>query len=162
MLKYVGIIIVSGAVSLYGAYLSSGIIQRKKTRAALLELLIYIKSNIENAALPLETIYKNFSDKYLEKSGFIEKLRSGRPDALYYALENTDIVFDEGIMELYMGVAKNIGTSAFKDVEAEKLKSTIPLIKAQTEKLDKYDDSKSELYKKLGILAGLFLAILLL
>ncbi len=162
MLKYAGIIIISGAISMYGAYLSSRIIQQKRIRAALLELLVYIKSNIENAALPLETIYKNFSDKHLDKCGFTEKLQSARPDALLYALESTDIISGKRIKDLYTCIAKDIGTSPFRKVEADKLSAAISLIRSETEKLDKNDDSKSELYRRLGILSGLLSAILLL
>ena len=57
MVKYIGILLVSGAISLYGAHLAAVRTEKAKMRGELLELLARIKHGIENGALPLADIY---------------------------------------------------------------------------------------------------------
>ena len=162
MLKYIGIILISLSVSMYGTYLSVKIRERKDIRNALLELLIYIKRSIENTYLPLDEIYKNFSNKSLEKIGFTKELCSGKKDAFLSAINIANAYLNNKLIELYHSISLSLGKSYSGNLESQKLAGYILMIEEECKTLDKEDNSKRELYRKLGLLCGLFAAIILM
>lgn len=162
MLKLIGITLVSVAISMYGAYLSSRIKDRKNVRSALLELLVHIKTSIETTCLPLEEIYKSFSNKILEKIGFTKELCSGKNDSFLSAIHIADSYLNKKLTELYSALSFSLGKSYSGNTEVQKLAGYILLIEEECKKLSKEDDSKIELYRRLGLLCGLFAAVILL
>lgn len=161
MMKYAGIILLSGAISMYGAYLSNRVKEETAVRKALFDLLLHIKCCVENGALPLDEIYKSFDSKILEKTGFIAKLKGGKSDAFYIALTQSGIRVSEEIRELYLQTAQTVGKSRFRAEEAEQLSRYISLIQMREASVMKKDEARQELYKKLGVLCGLLAALLL-
>ena len=162
MLKYAGIIFISVSISMYGAYLSNRVKERKEVRNALLELLVHIKRSIDSTSVPLYEIYKSFSSKTLEKTDFLNVLSSGEASALLSAIDTVSQHLNEKLKETYISVASSLGKSCSAESESQKLASAIMFIKEEGAKLDKEDDSKRELYRRLGVLCGLLAAVILL
>ena len=162
MLKFAGIILVSGAVSLMGANKASAIKENISARRELLGLLIHIKRSIEHTSTPLNIIYGTFESKALERCGFSELLKSGRTDAFKDALCSSRLVLPEKTAVLYKEIAENIGRSCFKKKELDVLERYIPQISAVDDELEKEDLSKIKLYRKLGILFGILAAVILI
>lgn len=161
MMKYTGIILLSGAISMYGAHLSNKVKEETAVRKALYDLLIHIKCCMENGALPLDKIYKSFDSKVLEKTGFLQKLKSGKSDSFYFALTESSIRISEEIRELYLQIAQAVGKSRFRTEETEQLSRYMSLIQMREAPIMKKDEARQELYKKLGVLCGLLAALLL-
>lgn len=162
MLKYIGIILVSGAISLYGAHRSFLLKAWRSEREALYELLVYIKNGIDNGALALGTIYGGFENALLEKKGFTSLLKSGAPDAFSRALEQSELRLCGETRRLYETLAANLGKSGFHAAESEQLTRYMNLIREENRKLDESEEIRQVLYRKLGILCGLLAALLLL
>ena len=162
MLKYIGILLVSGAISLYGAHLSVLRRQNAALRAELLELLVRIKNGIENGGLPLTDIYAGFNGKITEKRGFCRVLKSGVPDAFARALDEVRAFLPEEYIKIYTALAENLGKSGFRKAECEALTRTIADITVLEKKYAAQDEAKCVLYRKLGVLCGLLAALILL
>ncbi len=157
MTRYIGIILISGAISMYGAYLSYRIKVSAKQRKALFELMLYIKTGIENGSVKLTDIYASFDNKYLEDCGFTELLHSASPDALTHALNESNIKMPEEMKNLYLDFASSIGKSSYKA-------SALDVCARYTEenKISEKEEKKEQLYSKLGLLCGLLAALLLI
>lgn len=162
MLKIIGILLVSGAISLYGAHLSAVRRQNAALRAELLELLVRIKNGIENGGLPLTDIYAGFNGKITEKRGFCRVLKSGVPDAFARALDEVRAFLPEEYIKIYTALAENLGKSGFRKAECEALTRAIADITVLEKKYAAQDEAKCVLYRKLGVLCGLLAALILL
>ena len=162
MLKIIGILLVSGAISLYGAHLSVLRRQNAALRAELLELLVRIKNGIENGGLPLADIYAGFNGGITEKRGFCRVLKSGVPDAFARALDEVRAFLPEEYIKIYTALAENLGKSGFRKAECEALTRAIADLSALEKKYAAKDDAKCVLYRKLGVLCGLLAALILL
>ena len=162
MLKIIGILLVSGAISLYGAHLSILRRQNAALRAELLELLVRIKNGIENGGLPLADIYAGFNGGITEKRGFCRVLKSGVPDAFARALDEVRAFLPEEYIKIYTALAENLGKSGFRKAECEALTRAIADITVLEKKYAAQDEAKCVLYRKLGVLCGLLAALILL
>lgn len=161
MIKYAGIILLSGAISMYGAHLSLAVKEKAEMRTALLELVIRIKNEIEIGAVPMNDIFSLYENKYLEKIGFLSALKSGKPNAFSDAVDTVRSILPESLAKLYVNLAESLGKSRFKTAESEMLARYISQIEAEEKRLAENDLSKIELYRKLGILCGLMTALIL-
>lgn len=162
MLKYAGIVLISGAISLYGAHLSYRLRRAGQIRGALYELLLHIKNGIDNGALPLDDIYAGFYNKLLDECGFLTPLKSRTPGALANALTNSDLRLPAEMERLYASLAGQLGKSGFRKSESERLARYMALIGLEEEKLRKTEEVRQVLYRKLGLLCGLFAALILI
>ena len=162
MLKIIGILLVSGAISLHGAHLSVLRRQNAALRAELLELLVRIKNGIENGGLPLTDIYAGFNGKITEKRGFCRILKSGVPDAFARAFEEVRASLPEDCAKLYTALSVTLGKSGFRKAECEALTRAIADITVLEKKYAAQDEAKCVLYRKLGVLCGLLAALILL
>ena len=162
MTRYIGIILISGAISMYGAYLSYRIKVSAKQRKALFELMLYIKTGIENGSVKLTDIYASFDNKHLEDCGFTELLHSASPDALSHALSESNIKMPEEMKNLYLDFASSIGKSSYKASALDVCARYTELIKAEENKISEKEEKKEQLYSKLGLLCGLLAALLLI
>lgn len=161
MIKYIGIIIISGAISLYGAHLSGKVQEEIALRKAFYELLVYIKCCIENGNLPLPEIYSSFKNEIFEKYGISHNLKSQSTDAMKTALYECPVKIDSSVKSLYIQLSDSLGKSPFRLAESETLARYISLVEIEEKKLIKNDLAKKELYRKLGILCGLMAALIL-
>lgn len=162
MLKLTGIILISGAISMYGAYLSGNVKKSRAFRKGLAELLIHIKNGIDNGGIPLTEIYASFSCKALEKCEFLSVLKDGKSESFSRALKKCEIKLAPEVSEIYERLSKELGKSSSGKSESEKLARAIALAEKEEKKLDAEDSSKIELYSKLGVLCGILAALLLI
>ena len=162
MLKLTGIILISGAISMYGAYLSGNVKKSRAFRKGLAELLIHIKNGIDNGGIPLAEIYASFSCKALERCGFLAVLKDGKSESFSRALKGCEIKLAPEVSEIYERLSKDLGKSSSGKSESEKLARAIAIAEKEEKKLDAEDLSKIELYSKLGVLCGILAALLLI
>ncbi len=161
IIKYAGIILVSGGISMIGYHKAHKIKENIMTRKALYELVLYIKSCIEEASMPLFHIYALFENKHLEKIGFTEILKVGSTSSFKSALNNAQLYIPDSLMKIYLSLAESLGKSRSAKNESELLSRYIKSIEKEEEKLIKDDETKIQLYKKLGVLTGLLAALIL-
>ena len=158
MIKILGLILVSGAVSAYGAYLSSQIRTANILRTEISDFLKHLYNGVKYTATSRERLFSGFSAKNLEKCGFLNILR----------LKNfSKQDFDES---LYLLTAEeknrlydfftNFGRSGFCDKEALFCLEYREYFDDRIKSLKNQDDIRSVLYKKLGIIAALLTAII--
>lgn len=162
MLKYCGIVLVSGAISMYGAYLAGRLGKNRALREALYELLIHIKAGIDYGAAPLSDIFASFQNELLESVGFTPILKDGSHDAFRKAIESEVIKLPNEISKLYESLAASLGKSGLSKVESELVARYMSLISTEEDKLSKKEQVKQVLYRRLGLLCGLFAALLLI
>ena len=162
MLKYIGILLISGAISLFGAHLAAVRAGNARMRGELLGLLERIQNGIDNGALPLADIYAGFHGDILEKRGFCKALKSGTPDALSEALTLIAGDLPKECAETYFSFAASLGKSGFRKTESELVTRFKTNLSALEQTYVAEDTSKCVLYRKLGILCGLFAALILL
>lgn len=162
MVKYIGILLVSGAISLYGAHLAAVRTEKAKMRGELLELLARIKNGIDNGALPLADIYAGFHGETLEKRGFCTVLKSGVPDAFSKALAGVKKDLPEECAANYAALAAVLGKSGCCKTESAQIARYSGILTALEARYAKDDAAKCVLYRKLGALCGLFAALILL
>lgn len=161
VIKYAGIILVSGGISMIGYHKAFKIKENITTRKALFELVLYIKNCIEEASIPLAHIYSSFENKHLEKVGFTAFIKNNSTSSFEGALETIKYSLSDNMMKIYLSLAKELGKSRSAKNETELLSRYIKLIEKEEEKLIKDDDTKIQLYRKLGILTGLLAALIL-
>ncbi len=162
MIKIVSIIFVSSAVSLYGMFAASSIRKAANQRKGLIELLYAIKSGIEYTGEDLCEIYRTFNNTYLEECGFCTILKSNSADSLRLALESGCLKIGETEKVLFYEFSKKCGRSAFATSEKQLCDRYIALSEALDKKLSVKENSKCELYRRLGVLCGLLTAILMM
>ena|GEM_PF-2725134 len=163
MLKIIGLIFVSSAVSFGGILMSESIREGTRQRSALLNLLYFIKSNIALGSLPLHEIYCRFEDKTLEEIGFIREMRKHTPDSLYRAFENTKgIKLTEKEKADYFSFASQIGRTGSVENEETLCLRYIEILGKVAESENSKDENRAKLFRRLGPVLGLFLAVILI
>ena len=162
MIKYIGIMLISGALSMYGAFAAARIRTRAAQRKGLIGLLHSIKSGIEFGGAPLEEIYGVFECSALEKSGFCEILRRGSPDSFENAMQCPGLRLGEKEYALFCEYAAKCGKSSSIQNEKQLCERYISLAQNLDDGLCREENSKCALYTRLGVLAGLTAALILL
>ncbi len=162
MMKYIGIILVSCSVSMYGAVMANKIKNIGKQRRAIIELLYTIRNSIEFGCVSLDKTFSSFHNDVLDKCGFTKILSSPYPDALSRAFESDCIILPENERLLLQAFAKECGKSAFSQNETKLCTRYINLMERNETEMLKIEKNKSALYSKLGILCGLLTAIILI
>ena len=162
MIKYMGIILISGAISMLGAHKASLVRRDMHIQKAMLEFIMFIKTSIENGAGPLSEIYRMFGNKTLEKTDFIYALKNSGSDAFSYAFERISTHFPEKLSVLYTALGESLGKSRFAHTECEILERYIQQIRSVQDSLSAENESKIQLYKHLGVLAGILAALILI
>ena len=160
MLKTIGIILVSCAISLYGAHLSGKMRRDAQRREGLYELLAHIKTCIDNGAPPLQDIFSSFRNEPLRACGFLETLQSGEPGAFPAALQHPELHLPPETARLYEAFAESLGKSGFRQTESELVARYMALIRPEEEKCKKAEEVRRVLYRKLGLLCGLLAALI--
>ncbi len=162
MIKYIGIILTSGAISMCGAFASCKIKSTSYQRKGLIELLYAIKSGIEYGGTALEEIYSHFENTALEKCGFIGILRQGQSNALENALNCTGLLLSDSDKALFFEFAKKCGKGFYAGNEKQLCSRYIALCELLDKKCSADENTKCMLYRRLGILCGLLFAVILL
>ncbi len=162
MLRLIGILLISVSLSLYGAYASARLAENAACRAELAELLFAVRTGIDHGALPLAEIYRSFSFRRLARIGF-DRVLLAKPDAsLADALEKAKPYLDGDVYELYADFASKLGKSGHVSAESALCDRYGALINEKEKSIRAREDVKRLLYRRLGLLAGLTAALILL
>ena len=162
MLKLIGIILLSGAVSMYGAFAASNISTAGRQRKAVISLMYAVKNGIEYGGTALDEIFANFESTELEKCGFLKMLQEKVPCALENALKSQGLLIGDREKALFTEFAVKCGKSPFADGEKKLCERYIALAENLDASLSADEKAKCELYRRLGVLCGLFSALILL
>lgn len=162
MIKYVGIILVSGAFSMYGSLMANKILSIGKQRRAIIELLYCIKNGVTFGKIPLDRIYDSFQSEVLSKCGFIQILKSKYPDALIRAFECPGLLLPDNEKSLLYAFACECGKSPFYENEASLCQRYIEIFEIKEKQQSTDEKNKANLYSRLGLLCGLVCAIILI
>lgn len=161
MMRIFGIILISVSISLYGSFLSHNLKKAANQRKALLELLMLAKSAFANG-IALSKVFDSFSNAELEKCGFLSVLKSGCEKPFSKAISESGILLSPKLKELYLELGENMGTSPFSSNESDKLSFYLERIKLEEAKMSENEEARRVLYNKMGVLAGVLAALLLL
>lgn len=160
MLKILGMLFLCSSVCCFGIVLG----EKQKTCAKLteeiLDLTNHITRNIKYEKKALNYVYSHYSSPLLEKTGFLEDLRQ-RNDIRTSVNQNLYTLTDE-LRENVISFFENLGKSAHSKNELEKCLLYLEIFHEQNEKASREAKAKSLLYKKLGIIFALLLAIILI
>lgn len=162
IVKLAGITVAAAAISVYGAYRAAQITGRRRLRAELDDAVRVIREGIVYGAAPLAEILATVETPLLDAYGFGRLLKSGGGDAFADALRSLRGVIDGETYALYALFAEKLGKGMHTESE-EALCSRLLLKRERDEvKIEADEDGKALLYKRLGLLAGLAAALVLL
>jgi len=162
MLRLFGIILFSGTAAVYGIYLSMRISTGARQRKALISLMYAIKSGIQFGSSILSDVYGSFSDDTLEKAGFMKILRSGKPQALKDALGCKGLMLSKDVLCNLTEFSKKLGHSGFAENEELMCSRYIAMLEEEDRKLCVQEKVREDLCRRLGLLSGLFAALILI
>ena len=160
MIKYAGIIVISCAISLFGAIKASEVNQKTKLRAEILRLICHIEAGIKYGSFHLSEIFGSFKSDLLEKNGFMTEIRSGCTDTGKIIESTLSALSTEEKTKLSQFFSQ-LGKSYCREEEISLCKYYISSLKSIYEANEKKDKAKAVLYKKLGIICALLTAIIL-
>lgn len=162
MIKYIGIILISGASSMYGSLLANKILNTGKQRRAIIELLYAIKNGISFGNVPLESIFESFENPVLSKCGFLSLLKSKHPDALVRASKCKNLNLPNDEKNLLITFACECGKSPFYENEALLCQRYIEIFEQKDKTVCIEEKNKANLYSRLGLLCGIVFALMLI
>ncbi len=167
-MKVLGAAFIFAFFSLIGIF--RGGVERKKLAEceAFFELFEYVKNQVNYFLMPTKIIYRNFSNKLLEETGFLPALRSHEDDEIYCDVWKTSFKSSESRFHLsekqtaiILGFGECVGktngqiqTNNF-DYYISEMKNEIIKQKSETAK-------NIKLYRTLGMTAGALAAILII
>lgn len=160
MLKYIGIILFSCSVSAYGAYLSHNISTASKIRHELLSFTKHIENEIKYKNAPLCHAFKVFSSPTLYRYGFLEGIYNNGD--YKGVVEETLFLLTKKERALICDMLYSLGKSHFSDKELSTLIYFRQGLEDIFEDSEKIGKERSLLYKKLGLIAALISAIILI
>lgn len=162
-MKVILIILLVVLCGMVGYGIGYGYKQRKKFFDAYLSFLQNLKSDIGFSASKLTNIieksknntsskdFKNFLDNYLQS------ITDESKSSLFKSIKFLSSDEQEDIANFFMQLGK---TDIFNQIEL--IKQNIEKVKLLCEKVKKDSDKYCPLYTKLGVLAGLFLALVII
>ncbi len=166
IIKLIGMIIITASTTLTGIYASNQLSERKKRIQAMILMIDRISSLIEFRALKTGDILDSISsDKSFEKLAFLKNADDLYKNGLSFyeawnqAAEEDIMTGDEERQQLIM-MGSSLGTS--------NIKGQLSMLKIYRQNMEHIFDTFSEesmnkgkLYRSLGILAGVFISVML-
>ena len=160
MIKYIGIIIFCSAVSAYGAYLSHGISHALKIREELLSFIKHIENSIRYTNAPLYSIYASFTSNLLEKCGFTQVLK--KESISEKDIDESLYMLSDDEKSLIYEMLQNLGKSHYTEKELSLISGCKAAFEEKSSRRQNDDKVRVLLYKKLGLIAALISAIILI
>lgn len=166
LMKLIGMLIITASTTLTGIYASNQLSQRKKRIQVLILMIDRIASLIEFRALKTGDILKSIaSDKSFESLEFLKNADELHQKDMSFsgawnqAVSNDDTVGDEERQQLIM-LGSSLGTS--------NIKGQLSMLKIYRQNMENIFNTfsqeslnKGKLYRSLGILAGVFISVML-
>ncbi len=161
----IGVITLSLSVMLIGKSRARELVLCEKYESSFLRLLIFAEQKISSRNMKLCDIYSIFSDEALEKCGFLALLREQRgEDALSSALVKYDkgTLVGERFCELLFEFSSSIGKCRSRESSCELCKKYISYLKNEQENETVGRKEKAAMASRLSVIAGVFVAVVLL
>ena len=160
MLNFLGIIFLCSSVCCLGVILGEKQKNASKLTEEILDLAGNITRNIKYEKKPLYYIYTTYSSPMLENRGFLQDLRQG--NNIEQSVNNNLYELTKAQREDIISFFNGIGKSTHSKNELEKCNLYLEIFKEQNAAVQKEAKTKSLLYKKLGIIFAIMLAIILI
>lgn len=159
-IKYLGILAISCAISVFGAIKASEIKHKSEARKEILHFLMHVETGIKYGSSSLAEIYDSFKSDLLDKCGFTNIIRQGPPYTFSVEGSFSELSKEENsyLSEFFT----KIGKSYSREEEIKLCRYYISVFELFYEESKKNDKSKAVLYRKLGIICALLAAIILI
>ncbi|MBQ8759472.1 MAG: stage III sporulation protein AB [Clostridia bacterium] len=158
MLKYAGIFILASSLSAYGAHLSSSLKANYILRKEILQLLRDLERSIRYANTPIIEVIRSCRLPALMKSGFCDTFNGC--DNAEIAINSTLFCLSEKDREMLCAFFKRFGKSVYGEYELKNCNSLIEYFEKNLAESEKEVNTKSLLYKKIGLIVGILSAII--
>lgn len=160
MLKLFSIILISSSIALFGAYKADGIRKKPKTREEILQFLRFTKSEIKFGSVPVKGIFSSYCAKNADFARLLEDLQLGKDvsstvNRHLFVLENDE-------REKFAFFLSTLGKSHYAQKEIDLCDGCIDFFTAKHSLLSNDELIRSSLYSKLGIVAAIAIAIILI
>jgi len=150
------LIILSGVF--IGAAVSSSLKEEIDECEALLELVRYIEAKIKYYKEPLPSIFSNYSDKRLSKSGFLELLQK---QGFLEAILKSKMQLDDKTRNVLVAFGKELGKSS-ADEQQLNCGYAIEQLSNRLEYMKKEYPNKRKMYFTLCVAAAITIVIILI
>ena len=160
MIKYLGIMLISSGVFIFGNAKSSELSHAKKLSSELLDLFRTLERELTFENNSKLEIFSHFSGKLLNECGFIDALKH---DTNYKVAINSHLyALDKKEKELLIEFFSEFGKSISRKKEADRCKSFIAEFEQAVKQSSILRQNKAILYRKLGIICALMTAVILI
>ena len=127
IVKYIGI----GAMAITALWIGRGysayVDRRLGEMRGLSALILHIESRLGRTLDYGAELYRGFSDEFLEKCGFLQFLREGKPLSDAFSEAKTSMLLPDEVSTLVDNLFSSFGRG-YKDQEIEKLRTTRGLL----------------------------------
>lgn len=161
-MNWLGAVLLVGATYFLGARLSEAERDRMKTLDSIIMFLTYMRRKMVYERTPLFDIFSRFSDRNLEKNGFLPCLRSHCSDlGMLWSKAIALLDFDLQISGELKYFGESLGGLPL-DEQIKRLDSCLEALENKRDSLQKQLPSKQKSIKTVCLLFGLMTAIILL
>lgn len=160
IIKYIGLLLVCISASAYGAKMSEAVKLNYKTKVEITEFLKAIERGIKYGGVPIQNILKGYSSPILEKCGLLNSLRYGETDK--ETIENRLSVLDSSDKTKFCEFILQIGKSTNSGKELIVCRECIDYFENSVNYSEKEAREKSVLFRKLGVVSGILIVIILI
>lgn len=160
MLKFSAIALISSSVALFGAYKADTTRKKPKAREEILQFLRFTKSEIKFGSVPVKNILSSFCTKSHSFSSLLSDLKSGK--SAKSCVDEHLFVLEKDEREKFTQFLTNLGKSHFAQKEIDLCDGCIDFFSQKISASSPQDLSRASLYSKLGIVAGIAVAIILI
>jgi len=159
ILKFFGAAVLLAASFFLGASMIRDERGKIDEACSILDLIKYIKDNIEHFVKPLPDIFASYNNSVLEKNGF---LTSVRENGIHLTAEKIEDYFhtDSELLSIFGDFCRSIG-GGYKDDEVRLCSYTANQIEKRIEKMRDDYSSRSKLYRTIPPLFALSVVLIL-
>lgn len=156
--KLLGLCLLSGGITFFGISKSESLNACIKTRKAVEELLYAVESGIKYGGQGKQSIYNGFESNVLQGCGFLAAIKSGECETkcVKEYLKELDKDDSEALCSYFTLLGKSYSSKQ----EAEKCKAFAEEFARKGVLKEKNLISKSQLYKKLGLICAIMSVII--
>ncbi len=158
IIKYAGIILLSGSISCYGAIISARLKETYLVRNEIIALLKNIERGIIHGKIPAALSLRECPDGRLKASGFCQKILDGEdPKAV---IEESLSALSKEDKKMLTSYFSRLGKSQSSEYELQSCRLIIDYFEKTQTQSEKDISAKASLYKKISIISALAAAII--
>lgn len=160
IIKYIGLLLICISASAYGAKMSEAVKLSYKTKVEITEFLKAIERGIKYGGVPIQNILKGYTSPMLEKCGLLNSLRHGETKKEKFE-EQLSVLGASDKAKLYEFIS-HIGKSTNSGKELIICRECINYFENSVCYSEKDAREKSVLFRKLGVVSGILIVIILI